>query len=149
MSARFPEAAVLDASVAGKLFAPDSDRPIAIALIQASQVLARPHFVVPDLFFVESVNAIRRIARGAKLGSGELLTKVKALIAIETEVIATRELTLPAVETAQTRLISFHDALYVAAAIARQLPLITADDRLVRALAGSPCRVLSLRELAA
>lgn len=149
MRARFPEAAVLDASVAVKLFAPESDRPIALALIRASQEPEGPRFVVPDIFFVESVNAIRRIARGMSLGAAELLVKVRSLIALEIEVIPTRDLTVPAVETAETRRISFHDALYVAVAVARGLPLITADDRLVRALAGSPCRVVPLRELAA
>jgi predicted nucleic acid-binding protein len=149
VSTPFPDAAVLDASVAVKLFFEEPLGEIALALLRASQGSGGPLLVVPDLFYVECVDAIRRQARRARSSLGETLERVRGLIAIETEVISTRELTVPAVETSETRAISFQDALYVAAAVARQLPLITADDRLVRALSGSPCRVLPLRDLAA
>lgn len=125
-----PLRAVVDASVAVKIFVPEA------LSSQAQAVFARftsengAELIVPDLFFVECANVfwkwVQRSAYAGKDASEHLrdLTTL-GLTTIPTQILAEDALTI-----ALKHKITAYDACYIAAAAQLKLPLITADERL-------------------
>ena len=125
-----PFRAVVDASVAVKIFVPES------LSAEAQTVFARftrengAELIVPDLFFIECANVfwkwVRRSAYPAKAAQKHLrdLTSL-GLTAIPAQVLAN-----DALEIALKHRVTAYDACYIAAAVQLGLPLITADEKL-------------------
>ncbi|OGW59006.1 MAG: hypothetical protein A2V83_05845 [Nitrospirae bacterium RBG_16_64_22] len=125
-----PFRAVVDASVAVKIFVPES------LSAEAQTVFARfarengAELIVPDLFFIECANVfwkwVRRSAYPAKAAQEHLrdLTSL-GLTAIPAQVLA-----YDALEIALKHRVTAYDACYIAAAVQLGLPLITADEKL-------------------
>jgi predicted nucleic acid-binding protein len=57
------------------------------------------------------------------------------------------EIGADALQVALDHGISAYDAMYVALSLSTGLPLVTADDRLVRMLSGSGCDLISLETI--
>lgn len=123
--------AVVDASVAVKLFVPE---PLSS---QAQNLFVRfaqeddAELVVPDLFFIECANVfwkwVQRSAYSATVATEHLRDlAVLGLTAIPTQVLAHN-----AFEIALKHRVTAYDACYVAAAAQLRFPLLTADKKLV------------------
>lgn len=130
-----PFRAVVDASVAVKLFVPE------VLSTEAQTVFTRfaqengAELIVPDLFFIECANVfwkwVQRSAYPAKAAQEHLrdLTGL-GLTAIPTQVLAEDALGI-----ALKHRVTAYDACYIAAASQLRLPLITADEKLVAQVA--------------
>ncbi|MCG2767899.1 MAG: type II toxin-antitoxin system VapC family toxin [Anaerolineae bacterium] len=120
-----------------KLFViePLSDRADALFAHLTDDPPAR--FYVPDLFFIECTNVLWKYVRhfGYPLESARQdaadLTDLRLLS------IPTRELADEALKVAVAHDITAYDAAYVALSGRLSLPLVTADEALVRRLAGT------------
>lgn len=126
-----PFRAVVDASVAVKLFVPEALSAEAQAVFVRFAQENGAELIVPDLFFVECANVfwkwVRRSAYPAKAAQEHLrdLTGL-GLTAVPTQVLAE-----DALDIALKHRITAYDACYIAAAAQLRLPLITADEKLV------------------
>ena len=140
-----PLVCVVDANVALKLFfdQPGSDR--ADALFEHLEADARARFYVPDFFYAECtsafVNYVRLTARYSDKVAREDMAELRALAL---HVTPTANLAAEALDIALTYRVSGYDAFYVALAQQVKAPFVTADDKLVRALAGKAFNVQSL-----
>lgn len=128
---------VLDASVAAKWFLPRVSEPL---FEEASELLreyaaGRTTLLVPELFWAEFGNIMWKAARLNRISGA----------AGERAVSAVRELSFPStaasvlLESSYSIAISFdltvYDAMYVALAVQRNAPLVTADHRLAQTVA--------------
>jgi predicted nucleic acid-binding protein len=103
--------------------------------------------VAPRLFDVECASGLVKAVRRRRLAAARALDDLLDLLDLPVE-----RLEAPGAEVAALLLaleygISAYDAVYVALAAEEELPLVTADARLVRALAGSPHAVLHLDDV--
>jgi len=128
---------VIDASVGIKLFLvePLSAQADALFTHLASSPLAR--FYVPDLFFVECINTLWKYARRFGYPPEAALQDVADLTRLPLRVTPTADLAEAALSLAMDHAITAYDAAYVALARQLTLPLVTADETLVRHLQGS------------
>jgi predicted nucleic acid-binding protein len=124
---------VVDASVAVKWFIPEAGCEDAAALLDASVRL-----LAPDLLFAEVGNVLWKKVTRAEITVAEARAALKLLKAVPFDVVSSSVLTDAALEIACAYKRSVYDALYVALAVARDATLVTADRRLVQALAASP-----------
>lgn len=133
-----PFRAVVDASVAVKIFVPEALSPEAEAVFTRFTSENGAAMVVPDFFFIECANVfwkwVRRSAYPAKAAQEHLrdLTCL-GLTAIPTQVLAD-----DALEIALKHRVTAYDACYLAAASQLRLPLITADEKLAKQIAKGP-----------
>jgi predicted nucleic acid-binding protein len=133
-----PLKCVVDASVGIKLFInePLSDRADAVF----SQLVADPpgRLFVPDLFFIECANIlwkhIQRFGYPVAQARNDLVNLGKLAL----RSVPTASLNIPALEIAVDQSISAYDATYVALAHRLNVPFVTADEKLVRKLSGTP-----------
>lgn len=133
-SPTFPNAAVVDASVLIKVFLPEDGSEAATGLIQNSGTAAVR--AVPDLAYLECANILWKWVRRRMLAADLARASVADLRALPLDIWASAELIGPALEIALTFDITAYGAAYVALADLLGLPLITADDVLVRKLGG-------------
>lgn len=142
-----PLACVVDANVALKLF---FDQPLsdqADALFKHLETDTRVRFYVPDFFYAECVSAFANYVRLAKYPITAVKQDIVDLRALELHVTPTADLVEGAIELATKHHISGYDAFYVALTLQVNAPLITADEKLVRAL-GNKYDVQSLKNFA-
>ena len=129
---------VIDASVAAKWFLPPQDEQRvleALSLLQGYKD-GKVQFVVPDLFWAEFGNilskAVRRGRCSRKLGEDSIEeSRAQAVVTVSSEGLLS-----DAFKIANDFGRSFYDSLYVALAVAARVRLVTADEKLVNALAG-------------
>jgi predicted nucleic acid-binding protein len=124
---------VVDASVVIKWALPETDREIALRLLNESD-----HFIAPDFLYVETANAIWKHVRRGEITSEAGLKLIAEIDAVAIEAVPCSDLATAAYRIAVDYGRSVYDALYVALAIRRNTRLITADDRLFNALAKVP-----------
>jgi predicted nucleic acid-binding protein len=128
---------VLDAGVAAKWFlpAPAEDLvPEAFQLLRQYE-LGELDFVVPDLFWAEFGNLAWNAARRGRWPTTDAMTAVREILSRQFLTFSSRELLNPAFEIAGRFDRTVYDSLYVALAVELHTDLITADERLVNALA--------------
>ena len=134
---------VVDASVVVKWFFAEPDHDVARELLEGPDPLS-----APDLLLVELANALRR-----KVMAGQVpVAAVRPIIDIVGDgtavgLDATPPLVPRALELALSIGHAFPDCVYVASAIERGAPLVTADERLARAvrMSGLDVEVRTLR----
>jgi predicted nucleic acid-binding protein len=134
---------VLDASVGIKLLVPEPGSAEALALVH--EAWARRGTVhVPALFHAECASGLWKRTRAGGLTPPQALAQVEDLLALDLRVTPLAALVRPALDLATALDISVYDACYVALAGLLDLPLVTADARLVRRLedAGRQARLL-------
>jgi predicted nucleic acid-binding protein len=134
-------ACVVDASVGIKLFVaePLSDEAHALFAHLTADPPAR--FFVPDLFYIECTNILWKYTRRMGMTTDEAEIFVEELGELMLQPTPTQALMTSALSIATTHNITAYDAAYVALSQRLALPLITADEKLVRALQGSPYTV--------
>jgi predicted nucleic acid-binding protein len=124
---------VVDASVVVKWFVPE------IHSDAARRLLTLPHdYTAPDLLFAESANVIWKKIRRDELTAEEGARLVADIGRSAVEAVSCRALAADAyaiaIETGRT----VYDAMYVTLAVRLETRLLTADDRLERALKAFP-----------
>jgi len=129
---------VIDASVAVKWYIPEVLSHEAALLLRRTRE-GEVTLLAPDLFFAEFGNVLWK-----KLGRNELDAEVireilrSMAMSCPVETVSCSLLTPSAFEIALAFDRTVYDSLYVALAQSRQVPFITADERLVNALRPTP-----------
>ena len=130
-----PLVCVVDANVALKLFFLQPFSAQADALFAHWEADARARFYVPDFFYAECASAFANYVRLTKYSATSAKQDMAELLALSLRVTPTVDLAVEATELAITHRISGYDAFYVALTVHVNAPLITADEKLVRAMA--------------
>jgi predicted nucleic acid-binding protein len=138
-----PLVCVVDASVAIKLYLAE---PLAAEAHALFACLADPTtiFHVPDLFYVESANILWKQVQRGSATDVQVTAHYAALAALPLQRTPTFDLAADALAIAAAHGITAYDACYVALAQRHGIFLLTADQKLVRKLAGSPAAVVWL-----
>lgn len=142
-----PFQCVVDANVALKLFFEQSGSDRADALFAYLEANPRARFHVPDFFYAECASALAQYVRLAEYSAVQARADMAALLDLALHVVPTADLATEAMDIALAHRIIGYDAFYVALSHQLNAPLITADEKLVRALAGKPYSVQSLMDL--
>jgi predicted nucleic acid-binding protein len=145
-SSRVDHGCVLDSSAALALTL-DEPGAAAVARLIASQVSRRARLVAPRLFDVECAGALVKAVRRRRLDEVRALDDLLDLLDLPVERLHSPAYVYSGLGLALKYGISAYDAVYVALAAEERLPLVTADARLVRALAGSPHVALHLDDV--
>ena len=120
-------AAVVDASVAGKWVVEESGSGQA-------RMLAGARLEAPDLLAVECANILWKKARIGDLDARQARERLDALLEAPVALTPSRDLLGPALGLALELEHPVYDCLYLALALARGVPLVTADERLAKAV---------------
>jgi predicted nucleic acid-binding protein len=131
-----PLKCVIDANVALKLFFVQPQSDIADALFAQLEASALARFYVPDFFYAECASAFVNYVRLAKYPARAAMQDMAELRALSLSVVPTTDLVMEALAIALHHRLNGYDACYVALAHQIQAPLITADEKLVKAMAG-------------
>lgn len=124
---------VVDSSVAMKWFVPEvlSDR--ALRFLDGTFEL-----FAPDLLIPECGNVLWKRMSRSELRADEAREILRALGRTPVRIVGSQALVEAAFEIATAFRRTVYDGLYVALAVARECVLVTADERLARALARGP-----------
>lgn len=133
---------VVDASVAVKWVVPENLSESADRLLGSEDPL-----MAPDLLMIEAANALWKKARRKELSAAEAGRALDVLLASGIVVCAAEPLLGRALAMAQRLEHSVYDCVYLALAERERATLVTADERLLRRLAGRRvrARVVDLR----
>jgi predicted nucleic acid-binding protein len=123
---------VVDASVIIKWYVPENDYAAARAMRTAEIELA-----APDLLFVEMSNILWKLVRRREMESMRAIEIIEEVATSPFITFSTQSLARDALELGIATGLSAYDASYVALAIRLNTPLITADEKLVRKVAGT------------
>jgi predicted nucleic acid-binding protein len=136
---------ILDASVGIKMRVaePHSDR--AVELLES--VRRGTTLGAPELFFVECANVLWKYVRRHGYDAQQARTDLGQLLALPIAVTPTADLALEALDLAVRHDITVYDASYLALALRESAMLVTADEKLIRKLAGLGRAVRWLGEL--
>ncbi len=136
---------VLDVSVSTKQFIED---PLSDKVNRLFDLLTLPstEFFIPDLFYIESTNTLWKYVRAGLYTAAEVRADLVDLQALPLIVVSTSELMVEAFNISLNYGISAYDASYVALSQEVNAPLLTLDNKLVKALATSPFDVLSFAD---
>lgn len=135
---RSPLRAVVDASVAVKIFVPEA------LSAQAQELFARfgsendAELIVPDFFFIECANVFWKWVQRSAYPPKHVLEHILDLTGLGLTAIPAQVVVVEALQIALKYKITAYDACYVAAAAQLELPLITADEKLARRVAKGP-----------
>jgi predicted nucleic acid-binding protein len=124
---------VVDASVAIKWFIPEVESESAVQLLHAGVAFAAPDLIGPEL-----ANTLWKKVRRAEITGDEAMAILAAFARLEIEIYPSTVLLPSALELAMNLDRTVYDSLYVALAIARDCDVVTADQKFVAALSGSP-----------
>jgi predicted nucleic acid-binding protein len=128
---------VLDASVAAKWMLPARDEllwPEASRLLDAYEAGAL-NFVVPDIFWPECGNIMWKAVRQQRVARGHAEDAMLLMLQRRIPTVSSAELLLLAASISFDFGRSVYDCLYVALAAQTKKELVTADERLLNALA--------------
>ena len=126
------ETLVVDASVAIKWFLPEPDAEPAVALLRAGHRL-----IAPDLLWIEVASVLWKVARRGSLTAEEAERMISDAAAFPVEIIDSGMLLTEALRIATATDRTVYDSLYVALAVRQDAVMVTADERLVNALANT------------
>jgi predicted nucleic acid-binding protein len=124
---------VVDASVVIKWFVPEPDLASANALRARGLRLA-----VPDLLFVETANILWKLVRRGEMQPPRAIEIIEEIVTAPFVTYTNESLARDAIDLALATGVSAYDASYVALATRLNVSCITADQKLVRKLAGTP-----------
>ena len=125
---------VIDASVAIKWYVPEEDDTRARAILASGRQL-----LAPDLILAEVGNILwKKVRRGTLTREDAEEIAERFLRKAGITVVSSTVLLLRALQIANAHGPTVYDAQYVALAVQDNLVAVTADERLVRSLAGTP-----------
>jgi predicted nucleic acid-binding protein len=137
---------VLDASAALGLVLGESWRAH-VEHILDSLAAGSSRLMAPWIFDLECASGLVKAVRRRRLEEARALDYLLDLLDLPIERLEASGIEVEALPLALEYGISVYYAVYVAVAAEEELPLVTADGRLVRALAGSPHTVLHLDDV--
>ena len=120
---------IVDASIAVKWLYIEDDTPAAMAL------LSDPRLIAPDLVLCEVANAVWKRNRNRE-GAG-IPASFGETVSFFTELVPSLDLVVRATAISLELSHPVYDCFYLALAEARDLPLVTADLRFIKACAGT------------
>jgi predicted nucleic acid-binding protein len=123
---------VVDASIVIKWYVPESNYEAAREIRTAETALA-----APDLLFAEVANILWKLVRRGEMTSSRAMEIIEEVAAAPFITISNQSLAQDALDLAIATGLTSYDASYVALAIRIDKILITADEKLVRKLAGT------------
>ena len=128
---------VLDASVAAKWCLPSINEPLADEALRLLDLARRGtlDLLVPDLFWVEMGNILRKAARVGRISASAANAGLAFIEDLGISTAATAGLVRDAMDLALSYDRTVYDSLYVILAVHRGVDLVTADERLANALA--------------
>lgn len=129
---------VLDASVAVKFAFPATGEPFveeAVSLLDSYRQ-GKTELLVPDIFWAELGNVAWKGVRLQRWSRAIAETAISELHAENFPTMSSRLLVREALAIAHNYSRSVYDSLYVALAVSTRSAMISADERLVNALAG-------------
>jgi predicted nucleic acid-binding protein len=135
---------VIDANVGWKALVPEQNSDTALKLLDGFRK-GMHELLGPDLYPIEIGNILVTAARSGKVKSGDLTAMYAELMASLPIIHQSISLFPRAFDIASQTRASVYDALYVALAEREGCDLVTADDKLVKALPGFP--IVSLASL--
>jgi predicted nucleic acid-binding protein len=135
---------VIDASVAAKWFVPEHHHEQATMLLQALRA-GDTELVSPDLIFSEIGSALCAKVRSGELSHEEVAEALLDFVQTPVTIVGGVDLALAAHAVVRATGASFYDAMYVAAAEAAAVPLITGDEELARLLSDTRYSQLVVR----
>ncbi|HVY17565.1 MAG TPA: type II toxin-antitoxin system VapC family toxin [Rhodopila sp.] len=124
------KAAVVDASVAAKWVVEEQHSA------EAALLLAYDALYAPDHWRAEAVNVLWSKVFQGDLTEADARERMAVLMRAPIAETPIATLMPRAFEIAVARMVTVYDALYVALAEQRGVPMVTADERLVRRMAG-------------
>jgi predicted nucleic acid-binding protein len=129
--------AVVDASVACKWILPSADEPYSKHALELLDryALKEIQILVPDLFWAEIGNVLWKAVRTHRITIEDARIGLQKVTGCNFPTVPSFSLLTRAFEIASTFGRSFYDCLYVALAESSDAELITADEKLVNALA--------------
>lgn len=127
-----PRVFIVDASVAVKWFLPEQDAELAVKMLGAGHRL-----LAPDLLWIEVASVFWKVARRGALSPDEAQRMVADIAVFPIEIFESAGLLPEALRIATASDRTVYDSLYVALAARENAVMVTADDRLVNALAGT------------
>ena len=139
---------VIDASVAIKLVLSESLSSEAHRLF-AALARADVEFHVPDLFFIECANVLWKHVQRGNGTPTDASKNFATLVTFPLSRVSSFDLATEAITIALGHPTSAYDACYLTLASRLGVSLITADQKLVNRLAGSPFQVMWLGNLPA
>ena len=128
---------VVDASVGIKLFLIEPLSAQADVLFDHLADDPPSRFYVPDLFFIECVNILWKYAQRFGYAAEAAAQDVADLVSLPLETVSTAALAEDALAVAVRHGSTAYDSAYVALARRLSLPLVTADEALVRRFDGT------------
>jgi predicted nucleic acid-binding protein len=131
-----PFACVVDASVAVQLFIAEPLTPLATSLFDLLAGDPGVVFHVPDLFYAECANIFWKQVQRSLCPDATAQAAMANVHALRLQSAPTAGLTTEALQLALNHAITAYDACYVALSRWQGVPLITADEKLVRKLSG-------------
>ena len=139
-----PVRCVVDASVAIKLFIEQEGSKQAEVLF--ARLITEPdtELYVPELFYAECANVLWQYVRRADYPAAEAKASLLRLKALMLQKKPIPELVNEALDIAIAHTISAYDACYVELSRRLKVPLVTADNKLIRALEGTAYQIFSL-----
>jgi predicted nucleic acid-binding protein len=131
------KSAVVDASVACKWILPSADESYSKHALELLDryALKEIQILVPDLFWAEIGNVLWKAARTHRITIEDARIGLQKVTGCNFPTVPSFSLLTRAFEIASTFGRSFYDCLYVALAESSDAELITADEKLVNALA--------------
>jgi predicted nucleic acid-binding protein len=125
---------VLDASVGIKLFIDEefSDKVQRLFEVLAEDPHAEIH--VPDLFYIECANILLKYTRRFDRPLEDSLADIRDLNELALKVTSTAELIEDAFALAEKKKLTAYDACYAVLAQKLEIPLVTADAPLAKAI---------------
>jgi predicted nucleic acid-binding protein len=124
---------VVDASVAAKWVLAEPDTPVALRLWNSGRPLHAPEFLRTEV-----ASILTKHVRSGNLTPAEAVVAYDKVAATPFDWYATEPLARRALEISLATGRSVYDCHYVALAEALGIQAVTADDRLVNGLAGTP-----------
>jgi predicted nucleic acid-binding protein len=124
---------VLDSNVALKVVLPEVDSSRAIRLL-AEHASGLHELIAPTFFTSEVANALVSAERQGRLSPGESMLRLQDVLLNAPQFVATDSLLVRAMAMALATRHAVYDCLYVALAERESCDLVTADDKLVKAL---------------
>ncbi|HIE02614.1 MAG TPA: PIN domain-containing protein [Thiotrichaceae bacterium] len=137
---------VVDASVGIKLFVKEEFSDKTRALFAQLTMSPPAQLYVPDLFFIECTNILWKYTRRFNYPGDKARQHLINLENLALQRTPTSDLMVEALDIAVRHTISAYDACYVALAQRLDLPLVTADEKLVNQLCHANYRIHRLKD---
>lgn len=141
------ETCVIDASVGIKLFIEEEGSDAVDRLFARLGEEPSPRYFVPDIFFAECANILWKYVRHYGYPAENARQDEKDLQALDLYTVSAADVLSSALNLALGFDVAVYDACYTALAAQLQVPLITADEALVRKMAGSNVQFITLGDL--